>query len=184
MRLRNSSTSYGSIAQLFHWLIALLVFAQIAIGLYAADLPVSIERLKWLSRHKSIGITVLALVLLRFAWRVANTVPALPASMPRRERVLAIATHRLLYLLLVLAPLSGWLHASAAGLSASWFGVFTVPDMVAKNPGITPYFEYLHEVFVYSLIVLLALHIGAALRHALFLRDGVMKRMLPGSEEQ
>src|SRR6267143_2077605 len=126
MGLRNSTESYGIIAQAFHWLVALLVLAQLGIGLYAANLPVSLARLRWLSHHKSLGLFILALVLLRLGWRALNPPPELARSMPRWKRRAALATHRLFYLLLILA-----------------------------------------------------LHAGAALRHGLLLRDAVMRRMLP-----
>jgi cytochrome b561 len=177
--LRNSSGSYGIIAQAFHWLIAVLVLAQLGIGVYAASLPVSLARLQWLSHHKSLGLTILALLLLRLGWRVLNPPPELPPTMPRWERRAALATHRLLYVLLVAAPLAGWLYASAAGLSASWFGLFTVPDLVAKDRERAELFKALHIGLVSLLALLVAVHAGAALRHRLILRDGVMHRMLP-----
>src|SRR5438034_7119024 len=105
VNLRNSTESYGIIAQAFHWLVGLLVLAQFGIGLYAANLPVSLARLRWLSHHKSLGLAILALVLLRLCWCAFNPPPVLPGSMPRWERRAALATHRLFYLLLVLAPL-------------------------------------------------------------------------------
>lgn len=177
--LRNSGESYGIIAQALHWIVAVLVIAQVAIGSYAGNLPVSLARLQWLSLHKSIGLTVLVLVLMRLAWRLLNPPPVLPSSMPRWERRAAIAMHWLLYLLLVLAALAGWLHASAAGLSAGWFGLFTVPDLVAKDRGLAETFKALHIGLVTALCLLVLGHVGAALRHALLLRDGVMHRMLP-----
>jgi len=179
VRYRNTELRYGIIAQLFHWLVAVLVFVQATIGLYASDLPVGIARLKWLSRHKAIGVTVLALVLLRLGWRYLNRLPHLPGSMPPWERRAALLTHRMLYALLLLAPISGWLYASAAGLSVTWFGWFRIPDLLAKNTQIAPYFKELHEVLVFTLIPLVVLHVFAALRHAFFRRDGVMGRMLP-----
>jgi cytochrome b561 len=179
MRFWNSGDSYGIVAQVFHWLIAALVFAQLAVGVYAANLPVSLARLQWLSRHKSLGLGILALVLARLAWRALNPPPALPGSVPPRERRAAAAVHWLLYVLLVLAPLAGWLHASAAGLSVNWFGLFQVPDLVAKDPQLSELFKQVHRVLVALLAVFLAGHIGAALRHALLLRDGIMQRMLP-----
>lgn len=178
LRLRNSSQSYGIIAQAFHWLLVLLVFAQIAIGLYAARLPVSMARLQWVSHHKSLGITILALVLLRFAWRLFDRPPALPDTMPGWERRAAIGTHRLLYLLLILAPFAGWLFASAAGLSVDWFGVFHVPDLMAKNHGLVKIFKVAHGLSVALLVLVLVLHIAAALRHAAR-GDGVVRRMIP-----
>src|SRR5207302_9560347 len=86
MNLRNSTESYGIIAQTFHWLGALLVRAQLGLGLYAANLPVSVARLRWLSHHKSLGLAILALVLLRLGWRALTPPPGLPGSMPRWER--------------------------------------------------------------------------------------------------
>lgn len=178
-RLRNSDDSYGIIAQALHWLVAALVFVQLGLGAYAANLPVSLARLQWLSRHKSLGLAILALVALRLAWRAFDCPPAMPGFMPRWERRAALAAHWLIYLFLVLAPLAGWLHASAAGLSVNWFGFFRVPDLVAKDSGIAELFKALHVGFVALLALLLIAHIGAALRHAILRRDGVMHRMLP-----
>ena len=179
VNLRNSTGSYGIIAQAFHWLVAALVLAQLGIGLYAASLPVSLARLQWLSRHKSLGLAILALVLLRLGWRLLSPPPELPGSMPRWERGAALATHRLFYVLLVLAPLAGWLYASATGLSVNWFGLFQVPDLVSKDRELAALFKALHIGLVALLAALIALHVGAALRHLLLLRDGVMHRMLP-----
>ncbi|MEW5881373.1 MAG: cytochrome b [Pseudomonadota bacterium] len=178
-RWRNSTTSYGIVARSLHWLIAALVLVQLALGLYAANLPVSLARLQWLTRHKSVGLAILALMLLRLAWRLLDPPPPLPAFMPVWERRAALATHRLLYALLVLAPFAGWLYASAAGLSINWFGLFQVPDLVPKDRALAAVFRAAHVGLVAALSVLIALHIAAALRHALVLRDGVFDRMLP-----
>jgi len=94
---------------------------------------------------------------------------------------LALATHRLIYLLLVLAPLAGWLQASASGLSVNWFGLFQVPDLVTKSRALAELFRLAHLVCVALLAALVAGHVAAALRHALLLRDGVLHRMLPWS---
>ena len=176
---RNSGEQYGIIAQAFHWLVALLVIAQLGLGVYAASLPVGLARLQWLSRHKSLGLAILAVVLLRFAWRAMNQPPPLPGSMPEWERLAAVAIHRLLYLLLVLAPLTGWLYASAAGLSVNWFGLVQVPDLIAKDPGLAAVLKQVHRALVALLALLIAGHAGAALRHAVWLRDGIAHRMLP-----
>ena len=179
VRLRNTNASYGIIAQSLHWLVAALVLAQLALGLYAAKLPVSLARLQWLSRHKSLGIAILAVVLSRLAWRAMNRPPLLPDTLPRWERRAATTMHWLLYALLVLTPLTGWLHASAAGLSVNWFGLFQVPDLIAKDAGLSALFKATHQSCIALLSALLAGHIGAALRHALILRDGILRRMLP-----
>src|SRR5438046_5542339 len=134
VNLRNSTESYGIIAQAFHWLVALLVRAQLGIGLYAANLPVSLARLRWLSHHKSLGLAILALVLLRLGWRALNRPPGLAGSMPRWERRAPLATHRLFYLLLILSPFAGWLFDSASGLSVYWLGLFQVHDLGSEDP--------------------------------------------------
>ena len=180
----NSVASYGSIAQLFHWLVAVLVFVQIAIGLYVEDLPVGLERLQWLSRHKSLGFVILVLVLLRLAWRLFHPAPALPDNISTLTRRFAAGTHALLYGLLIAAPLAGWLHASASGLGVSVFGWFVLPDMVAKNAALSEWFHELHVVLVLMLAVVAAVHIAAALRHALILHDGIMLRMLPRTKDR
>lgn len=178
MKTANARQSYGIPAQALHWLVALLVFAQLGLGLYAAGLPLGIARLEWLTRHKSLGIAVLALVLVRLSWRFVSPPPPLPDSMSRLERASAAAVHRLLYVLLIAAPLAGWLYASAAGLSVNWFGLLLLPDLVAKNAARAVLYKTLHQVAVALLALLVAGHAGAALRHAL-LGDGVMQRMLP-----
>lgn len=166
-------------AQALHWLIALLVFMQVGIGLYVDDLLVSLARLQWLSRHKSLGLLIFALVVFRLAWRRFNSAPPLPVTMPVIERRLAAFTHGLLYFLLLTAPVAGWLHASAAGLGASFFGWFSLPAPVGKNAALAEIFHGTHSILVKSLAVVIVLHVAAALRHALLLRDGVMGRMLP-----
>src|SRR2546426_8217480 len=138
VNLRNSTESYGIIAQAFHCLVALLVLAQLGIGLYAANLPVSLARLRWLSHHKSLGLAILALVLLRLGWRALNPPPGLPGSMPRWERRAALATHRLFYLLLIPPPLARWPYASPPGLSGNWVGLVQVAAPVPTDRQAAP----------------------------------------------
>ncbi len=178
-RFLNSEGAYGIIAQALHWCVAALIFVQLPLGLYAANLPVSMARLQWLSYHKSLGLTILALVLVRLAWRRMDAPPPLPGTMAQWERRAALAMHRSLYIVPVLAMLAGWLYASAAGLSVNWFGLILIPDLIAKNTGIAPLFRELHHGLVGLLALLLAGHIGAAARHAFILRDDVAQRMLP-----
>jgi cytochrome b561 len=178
-RLLNSKEAYGIIAQVMHWCVAVLIFLQIPLGLYAANLPVSLARLQWLSYHKSLGITILALVLLRLVWRWIDAPPALPNAMPAWERRAAHAMHSMLYVVPVLAMFAGWLYASAAGLSINWFGLILIPDLISKNTELAPLFKELHHGLVALLVLLLVGHIGAAARHAFVLRDKVVQRMVP-----
>lgn len=157
--------------------MAILVVAQIPVGVYAADLPLGIQRLVWISHHKSIGITILALMLMRLVWRWMCPPPGLPATMPRWQRRTAWLTHWALYVLLIGAAMVGWLSVSAYGLSINWFGYGVVPDLIGKNKALADALLILHRLLVWTLVVLIVVHVTAALRHAVR-RDGVMWRIL------
>lgn len=178
MRWRNSADEYGIIARSLHWFIAVAIFAQIGIGVHVDGLPFGIERLRWVSRHKSVGLLILAAFLLRLVWRSFDHAPPLPGVMNARERRLAASTHWLLYGLAMTAAVFGWLHASAAGLGASFFGLFPIPSLMPKNVELSKQFAVIHAGLVWTLAALIALHVGAALRH-LWKRDGVFRRMFP-----
>lgn len=175
---RNSAVRYGRVAQSLHWVVAALVMYQVWIGVHVDDLPLGIERLKWMSRHKEIGISILFIVLLRLAWRRFDPPPGLPASVPQWQRRLATINHWLLYGLLIAAAFAGWLAASAAGLGINWFGLFSLPDLIDKNPAWQEGLRELHESIVILLALLIIVHAGGAVWHAIR-RDGVMNRMLP-----
>jgi cytochrome b561 len=178
-RFLNSEGAYGIIAQALHWCVAGLLFMQVPLGLYAANLPVSLARLQWLSYHKSLGLTILALVLVRLLWRWIDAPPPLPGAMPQWERRAAHAMHIALYVVSIFAMLAGWMYASAAGLSINWFGLILIPDLIARNSELAPLFKELHHGLIALLVLLLVGHIGAAARHAFVLRDNVVRRMLP-----
>jgi cytochrome b561 len=176
---RNSGLQYGRVAQAFHWVLAVLVFVQAGIGVYVDDLPLGIERIAWMSRHKALGITILALVVLRIAWRMFDRPPAMPSSLSALQRRVALTTHWLLYVMLIASGLAGWLAASAAGIGISWFGLFTVPMLIDKQPDRYEMLAGIHEGMVIALLVLILFHSAAAIWHAVQ-QDGVMSRMLPG----
>jgi cytochrome b561 len=162
-----------------HWLVACFILMQFILGLYAASLPLSLARLQWLSTHKSFGITLLALIVMRALWRWANPPPPLPVGMSRTEQLAARLVHGALYLVPLLAILAGWLYASATGLSVNWFGLILVPDLMAKNASLAPLFKGLHQALVALLALLVLAHVAAALRHAFILKDGLLQRMWP-----
>src|SRR5690349_2490074 len=115
--LANSETRYGSVAVTLHWLIALAIIGMLILGKYMADLPKDDpSRFDLIQLHKSIGITILAFSALRVLWRLVNRVPPLPAEMPGWERFAAHASHLLLYVLIIVLPLSGWALASSSPL--------------------------------------------------------------------
>lgn len=177
---RNSGRCYGALAKVFHWLIVVLVFTQFGFGIYGAQLPPGIDKLIVLARHKSIGITIFGLTALRLAWRIYNPPPPLPAHMNAGERLLAHASHSLLYLLLFVLPVTGWLFSSASGISVSWFGVVALPDLVGANEALADMLWTLHVALAMTLAATVTGHIAAALWHHFVKRDTVLIRMVPG----
>ena len=162
---------------MLHWIVAGFILIQFTVGLYAASLPLSLARLQWLSTHKSLGMSLLVLIVLRAIWRWGNPPPPLPESMPQREQLAARLMHGALYIVPLLAILAGWLYASATGLSVNWFGLVLVPDLIAKNAQIAPLLKTVHQVLVALLALLVLAHVAAALRHAFVLKDGLLQRM-------
>jgi cytochrome b561 len=178
MPARNSLVRYGSVAQALHWAVVALLAVQVTLGKIADGLPVGLERLVVMSRHKSFGITILALAVIRLAWRWIDRPPPLP-PMPGWQRFAAHASHFALYALLFALPLTGWLMSSAANRPVSWFGLAQLPDFVGPDPARKELFEGLHETLVNALFVLVGVHVAAALKHQFVDRDGLLMRMLP-----
>ncbi len=179
MALRNSPERWGAIAQSLHWLVALGVIGLAAVGLLMQELPISPTKIKVYALHKSVGLTVLALVLLRLVWRLLDRRPPYPAHMPGWQRGLASLTHGLLYLLLLAMPISGWLYNSASNFALRWFGLFSVPPLSGPDPELKALAQDLHGWGFYLLAALFAIHVAAALKHHLVDRDNTLIRMLP-----
>ena len=175
--VRTDRYSKGAIA--LHWTIAVLVLFNLALGLFHDSL---LDGLQWvIPAHKALGITVLVLTLARIAWRLAYRPPPLPADMPRRERLAAKAVHAGLYCLLLALPLTGWALASnpARVRPLDWFGLFPIPRLPVSTATARLGHD-LHGPLGYAMIALVLLHIAAALRHHLVLRNSVLARMAPG----
>ena len=166
-------------AQSLHWVIVLLVLVQFAVGVYAQPLPLGIERLKLLTFHKSVGITVFALVILRLLWRFYTPPPQLPAGMKPRERFLAHFSHVVLYGLLLTLPVLGWLTSNASNLTVRWFYLFNLPNLVAPDRDLAKLTKELHDTGAWCLLALVCLHVAAAFWHEFARHDGVLRRMLP-----
>jgi cytochrome b561 len=177
--LRNTRERYGLIAQFFHWLIVVLVILQFVLGFMAHGLPISLERLVLLARHKSIGITLFVLVVLRLGWRLYSKPPALPPSPHPFFDTAARASHGLLYALLLAMPVIGWLLSSASHLSVAWFGLFSLPNLVGPDQRLANGLLLTHESLAWLLLVTASVHALAALWHHFFLKDQVLVRMLP-----
>lgn len=175
---------YSTPAIALHWLLALAILGSMALGWYMSGLKFSPLQLKLYNWHKWAGITILALSVLRLAWRLTHRPPALPArtlqAMPGWQRGAYHATHHLMYLLFFAVPLMGWAYSSMAGFPVVWFGVLALPDFVAVDKEFAKVIKPIHGWLAYTLLALVALHVAAAIKHQLVDRDGLLQRMLPG----
>ncbi|MGC1521736.1 MAG: cytochrome b [Steroidobacteraceae bacterium] len=180
----NVPTRYSAVAQSFHWIIAALIVTQFVLAYAADDLPLGAHKLALLARHKSFGMTILMLAMLRLLWRFRNPPPALPAGMTPLEQFLARTTHIAFYVLLFAMPVTGWVMSSAKNYSVSWFGFFTWPNLIGKNEQTFELLRTTHHVLSYILFTIAVLHILAALKHHFWNKDGVLLRMLPFTKEK
>ncbi|MBB4952938.1 cytochrome b561 [Agrobacterium vitis] len=189
-----SATRYTAVAILLHWATALLVISMIPMGLWmvrAIKDPATQQLAYQLFQlHKSIGFVILALTVVRIVWRLTHPVPALPAGMKSWESFLAKATHVAFYGLMLALPLSGWIYISAGWaistdrplqVATSWFGLFGVPDLPGVEGNRTVAFAAMgaHSYLAWGGIVLIALHVAAALKHHVIDRDAVLAQMIP-----
>ena len=201
MAVWNSETRWGWPAKAFHWIVGLAVIGLLAVGFWMTtgvywvypEAEAFQIRYGLTQTHKSFGFVVFFLALGRVLWRWLQPAnPELPGTPNALERLAANATHGLMYALLFVMPLSGWAMVSTSPLNDDdaypekienlVFGWFAMPD--AMQPGdreVSNAFAAIHEWSAYALAGLLALHVAAALKHALIDRDGVLRRMLPGS---
>jgi len=178
MPARNTADRYGSVAQTLHWLVVALLIIQFTLARIAGNLPIGLDKLVVLARHKSVGITILTLAALRLAWRFYNPPPPLP-PMPRWQAAAARISHSSLYALLFAMPLTGWMMSSASNYPVSWFGFVQLPDLVSPDPALKELLLEVHKTLSKVLIALAGLHVAAALKHQFRDHDGLMFRMLP-----
>lgn len=176
MHLKNSDNHFGLIAIVFHWLMAVLMIGLLAVGLYMVNLPISLEKLKLYGWHKEYGFLVLALAICRMLWRLVNITPVL--LLPWWELLAARMMHLAFYGFMLVMPLSGWLITSAAGLPVSFFGLFTLPDIIAPNEDLRILFQWVHQWLGYALIAAIIVHVSAALKHHFINKDNILRRMI------
>ena len=170
---------YTGVAIALHWLIAVAILGTFLLGQYMTNLQLSPAKLKLYSYHKWIGVTIFLLVLFRIAWRLAHRPPLPPASMPAWQHSAASIAHFFLYALTLAIPVSGWLMSSASGFQVVYLGVIPIPDLLAKSKGAAQQLKQLHEALNWLMVLVVAMHIAAALKHHLMDRDDVLRRMLP-----
>jgi cytochrome b561 len=183
--LKSDRDHWGSLAKFFHWTIVLLLLVQGTLGLVMVGSPKVPGTIPYFTFHKSLGLTIFALAVLRLSWKLFDKRPDEPPTMPHAHVVAAKLGHASLYILLFLVPLSGWWYDSVAALRPLFFwGLFEVPHLGApdpSNPDLKNFAAGVHEFLFWTLVVVAAGHVVAALYHQFVVRDGVLARMWPAS---
>jgi cytochrome b561 len=189
MIVANTPSRYGAVAMALHWLIAAVLLTNIALGLYAAEIMADSDPMHGpvLQSHKSLGLTVLMLSLVRVAWRLINPAPPLPQAMSREVKRVAHVSHFLLYVLIIAIPLTGWamVSASRSGMPTNYFGLLHWPNLpfLANLPrpekmSLHRTFNTSHLVLALSALALVPIHVAGALYHR-GREDDVLTRMVP-----
>lgn len=191
-------TRYTKTAIILHWVIGLLLLVMFAFGYYMSDLPKDLPKVETLdlfdlgvytlqlsepmtprafyfNLHKSIGVTLLALIFIRLFWRFTHAAPDFPATMQAWEKKLADAVHKVLYLLMLAVPLSGLLMAIFSKYGVLWFGIPFIGGL--DKPDLREFFQESHEAIGFVLLSLIVLHVVAAIKHKVVDKDEVMQRM-------
>jgi len=177
--LQNTERAYGLVSQGFHWLVVALILFQY-IWAWRIDQADGLrDRLELVTQHKTIGITVLSLAVLRLLWRLFNRPPPLPEDLPRWEQIAARGGHWILYGLIFAIPLSGWAYSSAAGFGDYWWGPIDFPSIAVESEELEKLFGMTHEWLTDALAIVAIGHALAALRHHFWHKNDVLRRMLP-----
>lgn len=177
--LRNSKERFGAVSQVFHWGTFFLFVSLYVVAEIAEDTPKGPGKWALYDLHKSIGITVLFVVFLRLSWRLANPLPEATGAVSRWIEKAASVSHFLLYAVMFLMPLSGYVMSVSGGHEVSWFGLFNLPNLLSKNEGIHEFAEEFHGATAKVILVLVSIHLLAALWHHFIVKDNILRRMLP-----
>ena len=180
----SSSDRYDRFAIFLHWLIAVLVVGQFVFGWWMQEIPKQPvgPRVDAFNLHKSVGMTILALMVVRILWRIGHRPPPLP-SMPSWQARAAHLTHIALYALLVIHPLAGYLGSEFSGFPVKYFGMM-LPSWAGKNVALKEFLSSVHLATSWMIAALVGLHVCGALKHALVDRDGLLARMGIGRAER
>lgn len=181
-RVLNTKNRYGIVSIIIHWLMALFLIMLIILGLYMVALPdvgFDVSKIKLIFWHKELGMIALALVILRFIWRLGNIVPLLPPSIPAWQKIAARTVHFSFYGFMFALPISGWMMSSVAGFPMTFLGIIPLPNLVQPNIYDVQMYINIHKWLAYGLIVTISIHISAALLHHFYYKDDTLRRMLP-----
>ncbi|OHV86172.1 cytochrome b [Mesorhizobium sp. ORS 3428] len=184
--ITNTATRYGWAMIILHWLIGAIFIGQFVLGVIMVRVSSQRTSFELIQLHKSFGFLLLGLIILRIAWRLGNTVPALPASVGALERRMAPLVHFGLYVFQIALPLSGWALVSVSTLEIPTmpFNQFVMPNLpLAESDAAESLWSAVHWYLAYAGIALVVLHMAAALRHHFLLRDSVLTRIIKPSSD-
>ncbi len=178
---RNSEVRWGAVSQTFHWLSLLLVLGLLVVGFVAHDVESISTRFTLMQWHKSFGVLLLTLTVLRLLWLHMGPRPPLPDALKPWERAAVHISHIGLYVLLLVMPIIGWLSVSTStkGIPTEIFSLFTLPHLMQPDDGLHELFEEIHEILAFVLMGFIAVHAAAAIKHHVILKNDVLRRMLP-----
>ena len=184
MPLHNSATHYGAVTKFLHWAVFLL-FAYQYLGANIMTRIASGKTVFWLTQddyynwHKSVGLVLLALVVLRIAWRKLTALPDWAPTLTPAERAISHWNETLLYTCMFLMPVSGYLFVMAGDYGIRLFGRYDLPNPIGKQEWLAAFSRVVHIVTSYAIVIVAAWHVGLGLKHHIFDRDGFLYRMLP-----
>lgn len=178
--MRDSASGYSNGQRSLHWIMAILMIPMIVVGFLMVQqgLPRAVQNTMFVL-HKNIGVVVLVLAALRIALRLRRSPPPITASLPAWQRRAAHVSHGLLYMLILVMPLSGYIRVRAGGFPIEALDRIGLPTLVPRSDTLANAAKLVHELGAYAIAALLVLHIAAALQHALILRDGTWARIWP-----
>ena len=177
--IRNTSSSWGSLARAFHWVLGAAIIGMIVYGWWMNHFPARPDRLFYRTIHADIGYLVLLLTVLRLLWRGVNPTPDLPSDLSAWQRIAARVSHGALYAVTILVAVLGWAHSGAHTPDySSFFGLFNVPQFTSPDKAVAQTYEDRHILFAYVLLGLIVLHVVAAAFHHFVRRDRIAARMV------
>ena len=180
--IRNTPSSWGSVARLLHWVLGFTILGMLAFGWWMNHIPARPDRLFYRSIHADIGYVVLLLTVLRLIWRTMNPTPPLPSDTPRWQRIAARISHGAIYAAVIFVTMLGWAHSGAHTPDySSWFGLFHVPQITSPDKAAADAYEERHIFFAYVLLALIVIHLAVAAWHLFIKRDRVTARMIDGA---
>jgi cytochrome b561 len=177
--MKNTSENFGTVAKAFHWIMASVIIGLLAMGFMMAEMAPSPTKFKLYALHKSAGLTVFCLVILRLIWRLTHVVPRIPDSLGSVHRFLIKTSPFVLYSLMILMPISGFIMSDAGGHPVTFFGLYTLPNLFTKNPDLSKTAQLIHHYTAWAFIGILVAHMGATFYHHFILKNTILQRMLP-----